>query len=392
MPPTTDTATMPAADVVRPGEMRLREVPVPEPGPGELLVRVEAALTCGTDIKTYRRGHPRIPLPMPMGHEFAGVVAATGAGVTAFREGDAIACVPTAPCGDCRLCRRGRESLCPDAVGRMVFGAFAGFVRLPRHIVEANVFKRPDGLPAVHAAALEPLACVVHGANRVALDRAETVVFVGDGPIAMLFAQLARLRGAGRVLLVGRHEARLEVARALGIQALAHPGAESEERAGGTAAGSGRGGSRSRLREPVLAWTGGIGADIVVEVVGRPEVWEEAAGLVAPGGELLLYGGCAAGTRASFDTERIHYEEVDIKGAFHYGHSDVRAARDLLVEGAIDVAPLITHERPLARLEEAIRLVLNREAVKVAIVPDAGGAGEPAQRPVPEGRARGGAR
>ncbi|MFW6078272.1 MAG: zinc-dependent alcohol dehydrogenase [Gemmatimonadota bacterium] len=343
-------ARMRAAHLVEPGRVELREVAVPEPGPGELVVRVEAALTCGTDIKTYRRGHPKIPTPSPMGHEFAGVVAAVGAGVDAFREGDPIACVPTAPCGECRPCRRGRENLCPDAVGRMVLGAFAEYVRLPAHIVATNAFVRPAPLPAERAAMLEPLACVVHGAARVALEAAETAALVGDGPIALLFLQLARRAGAGRVLLAGKHAARMEAARALGADAVVDVTTEP-------------------LEEAVDRWTDGAGADVVVEVVGRPEVWERSASLVAAGGELLLYGGCAAGTTASFDTYRIHYEEIDVKGAFHYGRADVRRAWDLLLGGGVETGPLVTHERALADLEDALGLVLTREAVKVALRP-----------------------
>ena len=376
---------MRAAVLVRPGHVEMREVPIPAPGPGEMLVRVDAALTCGTDIKTYQRGHPRIPLPTPMGHEFSGTIAAVGAGVDRFREGDAIACVPTAPCGECRLCRRGRENLCPDAVGRMVFGAFAEYVLLPRHIVERHVFPRPAGLAAHEAAALEPLACVVHGADRVALGRAENVVFLGDGPITLLFLQVARLRGAGRVIVVGRHEARLAVARKLGAETIREPvggwsdvgvgsremvagkgnGADTED---GSGAATPRGADIS-LRDAILERTGGIGADVVVECVGRPEVWELAATFAAPGGEVLLYGGCAAGTQASFDTLRLHYEEVDLKGAFHYRPASVREAYELLADGRVAAAPLVTHTRPLDRLEEALGLVLRREAVKVAVMP-----------------------
>lgn len=346
----TPDARMLAAVLVEPGRVELSEVRVPEPGAGEVLVRVEAALTCGTDIKTYRRGHPKIPLPTPMGHEFAGTVAAVGAGVDRVREGDAVACVPTAPCGECRLCRRGQDSLCPEAVGRMVFGAFAEYALLPRHIVETNLFARPAGLPAAHAAALEPLSCVVHGADRIALERAETVVLVGDGPIALLFLQLAKLADGPRVLLAGKHPVRLDAARTLGADDVVDV-------------------TTASLDAAVRERTDGVGADAVVEVVGRPQVWERAASLVAPGGELLVYGGCAAGTTATFDTYRIHYDEVDVKGAFHYGRSDVRRAWDLLTSGAVRVAPLITAERRLAELEDALEMVLGREAVKVAVRP-----------------------
>lgn len=342
------TKTMLAARLLEPGRLEMVEVPVPEPGPGELVVRVEAALTCGTDVKTYQRGHPFIPLPSPLGHEFAGTVAAAGSGGHGFREGDAIACVPTAPCGRCRLCRRGHENLCADAAGRLVLGGFAEYVLLPRHIVDVNVFHRsPDRLGPEAAAALEPLACVVHGADRVALERAETAVLLGDGPIALLFLQIARRRGAGKVLVAGRHAARLEVARGLGADRLVQTAQEP-------------------LEQAVRDWTGGVGADVVIECVGRPETWEAAATLVAPGGELLLYGGCAAGTRASFDTYRLHYQEVDVKGAFHYGREEVRRAFDTLVDGAVRIDPLITHRRPLTDLAAGFELVLSRQALKVA--------------------------
>jgi L-iditol 2-dehydrogenase len=336
------------AELIRPGVLEMREVPVPSPGPGELLVRIEVALTCGTDLKTYRRGHPKIPLPAPFGHEFAGTVAATGEGVTAFRAGDAIVAVPTAPCGECRLCSRGRENLCPAAVGRIVLGAFAEYLLLPAHLVaQGHVLHRPAHLSAEHAAALEPLACVVHGARRVSLAAAETVVILGDGPIALLFVQLALAAGA-RVLLAGRHEIRLAAARSFGAETVVSRNANP--------------------RELVLDHIRG-GADLVIESVGDPALWETAHALASPAGEVLLYGGCAAGTRASFDTARLHYDEIDLKGAFHYTHAAVREAFDLLASGTVAVAPLITHRRPLAALEQALALVVTREAIKVAVLP-----------------------
>lgn len=361
-----------AAQLIRPGSVELTRAPVPSPGPGEVLLRVETALTCGTDLKTYRRGHPRIPLPSPMGHEFSGRVATVGEGVDAFREGDPVAAVPTAPCGSCRLCRRGRPSLCDDGVGRMVFGAFAEYLLLPEHIVQRHLFARPASMPPHVAAALEPLACVVHGLGRVDLERAETVLLIGDGPIALLFLQLARSpatvaattgdtgasaasgadpAGSGRrVLLAGKHALRLDAARQLGADAAVDVG-------------------EVPLDHAVRDWTDGRGADLVIECVGRPEVWESAAALAAVGGEVLLYGGCAAGARVVFDPYRIHYEEVDVKGAFHYDPADVRRAFALLRAGAVDIDALVTHRVPLTRLEEGLELALSRQAIKVAIEP-----------------------
>jgi L-iditol 2-dehydrogenase len=341
---------MRAAVLIEPGRVELREVDRPVPGPGEIVLQVDAALTCGTDLKTFRRGHPLIPLPAPLGHEFAGTVAAVGTDVARFREGDAVAGVPTAPCGECRMCQRGRDSLCPAAVGRIALGAFADYLRLPAHIVGTNLFARPADLPPEWAAALEPLACVVHGAARVRLDDVETVVLLGDGPIALLFLQLVLQRGARRVLVVGRHAARLEVARTLGAEHVLNTEPAS-------------------LVDAVLAWTGGVGADLVIECVGTTETWEIAPELAASAGVVLLFGGCPAGTRACFDSYRVHYEEVELIGAFHYGRADVRAAWRLLSEGEIQIAPLITHHRPLDRFEEALDLALSRVAIKVAVHP-----------------------
>jgi L-iditol 2-dehydrogenase len=340
---------MKRAELLRPGHMELRDVAQPVPGAGEVVVRIEAALTCGTDIKTYQRGHPKIPLPAPLGHEFAGVISAVGAGVERFREGDAIACTPTAPCGLCRLCLRGHDSLCPQAVGRILLGAFGEFIIVPAHIVQSNMFERPASLTPERAAVLEPLSCVVHGADRLLLERAERVIIVGDGPIALLFGQVAQLRGAGEVMLFGKHDIRLRAAEAVGLTAVDTGDAD--------------------IRTVTQELTDGIGADVVVECVGRPELWEAAFDCVAPAGELLAFGGCAAGTRASFDTYRLHYEEVDVKAAFHYGRADVRRGYDLLLDGAVNVDVLVTHHEPLDRLQHALDRVIARKAIKVAVHP-----------------------
>jgi L-iditol 2-dehydrogenase len=343
------TARMRQAQLLRPGVLEMRDVPMPSPAPGEVVVKIEAALTCGTDIKTFQRGHPRIPLPAPLGHEFSGIIAAVGDGVERFREGDAIASTPTAPCGQCRLCERGHDSLCAQAIGRIVLGAFGDYIRVPAHIVQSNMFERPATLSAERAAVLEPLACVMHGADRVLLERADCVIIIGDGPIALLFGQVALLRGAGEVLLFGKHDIRLRAAETVGLTAV-DVGSDD-------------------VRVVAKDMTDGVGADVVVECVGRPELWEAAFDCVASAGELLAFGGCAAGTRAAFDTYRLHYEEVDVKGAFHYGRADVRHAYDLLLDEDINADVLITHHETLDNLERALDLVIKREAIKVAVRP-----------------------
>lgn len=230
-----------------------------------------------------------------------------------------------------------------------MLGAFGDYIRIPAHIVQANMFERPPSLSAEHAAVLEPLACVMHGADRVLLERAERVIIMGDGPIALLFGQVALLRGSEEVLLFGKHDIRLRAAETVGLSAIDVGDAN--------------------LRSLAMDLTDGMGADVVVECVGHPALWEAAFECVATAGELLAFGGCAAGTRASFDTYRLHYEEVDVKGAFHYGRADVRHAYDLLLDEDVNADVLITHHESLDQLQRALDLVIAREAIKVAVHP-----------------------
>ena len=338
-------ATMCAAFLQAPGHIELREVSVPRPESGELLLRVDVALTCGTDLKMYRRGHARLPLPAPFGHEFAGTVVAAGGGAAHFREGDAVACVPTAPCGACRFCASERANLCAAAVGRMVLGAFAEYVLLPTHIVARHVFHRDAPIDATTSALLEPLSCVIHGAHRIDWQRHSRVLVLGDGAIALMFARVAALRGAD-VLVLGHHEARLAVARAYGAR---------------TAAAKDAAAARAAVRDEDRSQ--------IIECVGTPETWRLASELAPAGGSVLLFGGCAAGAEATFDAYRLHYEEVDLTGAFHYTPRAVEEAWQLLHTGAVDAARLVTHRVPLNELPRALELMGRREAIKVAVVP-----------------------
>jgi L-iditol 2-dehydrogenase len=232
----------------------------------------------------------------------------------------------------------------------MNFGAFADYLLLPAHVVAGGTFVRPPGMSADEAAALEPLACVVHGARRLALAHAEHVVILGDGPIALLFLQVARLNGAGRILIAGRHAQRLAVARELGAAVTVDSSSDD-------------------LRGAVADFTNGTFADVVVECAGSADAWSMAATLAGTAAEVLLFAGRPAGEMATFDAYRIHYEEIDIKGAFHYGSKDVREALNLLTRRDVQIAPLVTHRRPLARFHEALDLALERRALKVAVEP-----------------------
>jgi len=336
--------------LLRPKELVLLRTVRPEPGEGEVLARVAVALTCGTDLKTYERGHPRLKVPGPLGHEWAGSVESVGPGVQNFRPGDRIVATPTAPCGDCAFCARLEENLCLHLFEQMAIGAYGDFLLLPRHIVNRNAFRIPAGVSDIAAAFLEPLACVVHGADRLKLSGDRSVVLLGDGPMALLFVQVARLRGAGRVVLVGRNTQRLQVARQLGTDFVIDA-------------------RDTDVRTALDAITDGVGADTIVECVGRPEAWEEAVRLVRRGGAVLFFGGCERGSIVKLDTESAHYDEIAMMGAFHYTPASVRRAWELIQSGALKLDPLVSDRLSLEDLEEAFERVQRREAVKLAIVP-----------------------
>jgi L-iditol 2-dehydrogenase len=340
--------------LIAPGLLELREIPAPLPGPGELLVRIRAALTCGTDLKTWRRGHPKIPLPSPFGHEFSGTVTDAGEGVTTFRPGDAVMAVHSAPCTDCFYCRAGQENLCERVMDTKILGAFAEEILLPAHIVARNVFLKPPQVSFAAAAFLEPLACVVYGLQVQPARRGETVLILGAGPIGLLFLLLAKARGAARVIVAGRRRTRLDLARGLGADLVIDAALED-------------------VLATVRAATGGRGADQVIECTGRPEAWETAPILVRKGGRILLYGGCPAGTTVTFDAGRLHYDEITLQGVFHFNPRAVAEACELLNTGAIDVSPLISGRFPLPELEGALRLLQEGHGLKYLIEPEAEG-------------------
>ncbi|RMG13088.1 MAG: alcohol dehydrogenase [Planctomycetota bacterium] len=347
------TATMLQGLVADLGRLELREVPVPEPGPGELVARVDLAMTCGTDLKTFRRGHPKFPLPTPLGHEFTGTVARVGAGVGRFREGDPILAVPSAPCGECPSCLRGLENLCDRIhAGNLAWGAFAEFIRIPAHVVRRNVFPRPPDLDLTHAALLEPLSCVVHGIEVLDLARRDTVLVLGAGPIGLLYVALLKRRGVPRVVVLGKRATRLAAARALGADEVLDLDASSDPLAS----------IRALAPEGVCA---------AVECVGRTEAWQLAEASLRKGGEVLFYGGCPGGSSISLDTRRVHYDALTLKGAFHFTPSDVRIALDLIRRRALPLDRVVSGEYPLARLGEAFETLQGGECLKLAIRPKA---------------------
>jgi len=346
--------SMTGAMLLGPEHIEIREVPVPRPGPGEMLLAVEAATTCGTDVKVFKRGgHPRmLKVPTLFGHEMAGRVAALGAGAVGFAEGDAVVVANSAPCLECDPCRRGRENLCEDL--QYLNGAFADYMLVPERFVERNTHPIPAGLDFGRAALTEPLACVLHGMDACELERygaagpVECVVF-GGGPIGLLFVAALALDGH-RVLLADPNPSRLEVGLAMGA-------AEGIEIA--------RGGGQADVVRQVTE--GGKGAWVAVDATGVPEVWLDALAVVRPGGLVNLFGGCAPGTSIPLDTHLIHYSELTLKGVYHHRPATVRRALAMLADEAFKADLLLSGERPVAEVEAALRSMMDKQALKVVI-------------------------
>ncbi|MEX2147736.1 MAG: zinc-binding dehydrogenase [Candidatus Rokuibacteriota bacterium] len=344
------SATMRAVVFHGPGDLRDEEVAIPEPRRGEIVLKVEAALTCGTDVKTLRRGHPvMIPrVPTVFGHEFAGTVAATGAGVTGVRDGDRAVAANSAPCGECRLCGAGRPNLCEDLL--FVNGAYGQYIALPPRLVARNLVRLGAGVPAARAAFAEPLACALLGVERARVESGQTVMVIGHGPLGCLLGMVAAARKA-RVILVGKAGWRFDRVQALGIA----------ECVDATAAGD--------VVAAVRGLTGGRGVDVAIDATGRPEVWEQALAAVGRGGSVVFFGGCAPGTSITVDTRRTHYEELSLLGAFHHTPEVFRRAVDLLEAGTIDPDGLITHRMGLRGVRQALDMMARGEALKVLIEP-----------------------
>lgn len=293
-----------------PGDLRIEDVADPEPGDGDVLVQVEVALTDGTDLKAFRRGHPVLlrDLPTPFGHEFCGIDTATGRRVVAANsDGDL-------------------DDL------QLLNGAYAELLLVPERIARVNLHPVPDGLPSEVAALVEPLACCLHGVERAELHGGETVAILGAGPIGLMLCACVADAGARPVVVGGRPERRALVPDFGGV--------------------SGE----------------GAGADVVIEAAGTATAWGQTLGLVRKGGTVILFGGLSRGEELGFDAFRLHYDEVTLRGSFHHTPRTVRAALAFLSTRAYPWERLITHRVTLDQLP-ALFADPPHDLLKAAVVP-----------------------
>ena len=352
----TATHTMLAAVLYGKEDLRVEQLPVPEPAAGEIVVRVRAALTCGTDLKVYRRGYHAKMLqpPIPFGHELAGEVASVGAGVRKFRVGDRVVALNSAPCGACDFCRWGQENLCDNLLFNN--GAYAEYIRIPARIVEKNTLPVPEAVALEHAAMTEPLACVLHGIDETGIQPGQQVVVIGAGPIGLMFMHLAHKMGA-EVIAVVKRAAQAETAKKFGASSAVESSSPAETIAA------------------VRVFTShGRGADAVVEAVATPQTWQWAVEMVRKGGAVNFFGGCAAGTTVELDTNRLHYNNLTLHASFHHRPSVCRRALDWIASDELDCAGFLTARKPLSEIVPVFAGMMNRSGdsaanIKTVVVP-----------------------
>ncbi len=338
-------------------DLRLEQVADPTPGPGEVVLEVTTATTCGTDLKVWRRGgHARMLKPPTLfGHEAVGRIVALGKGVQDWQLGDRVVANNSAPCLECFFCQRQEYSLCQHLIFNN--GTFAQYLKIPAAIVAHNLHRVPETLPDALAAMTEPLACVLHGVARSGLEALHQppgvppkVAIIGDGAIGLMFVGAIACCGAD-IILFGGSDQRLDIGRAFGANHTEnHHHIDS-------------------IPARVRAFTDGMGADIVIEATGAPSVWETAIACGRPGATINLFGGCPRDTRISVETERLHYSELTLKGVFHNTPTYVRQSLDLLTSQMLPFEKLITDTQPLRNLDTVFADMKARKTIKAAIQP-----------------------
>lgn len=342
---------MKAAVLYGPSDVRLEEIPIPEINENEVLVNIKSALTCGTDRKVYLRGgHPTmIKPPSTFGHEFSGIIAKVGKNVEErFKEGMRVVAANSAPCGECFWCKNGKFSSCEDIL--YINGAYAEYIKIPERIVKMNLLEIPDNVSFKEASLTEPLACVVHGVEESNIKLGDTVVINGAGPIGLMFIRLAKLKGA-RVISTDLKDERLNQAKKIGADELIN------------------GSNVSDLVEEVRNKTKDKkGVDVAIEAAGVPELWEKTINMVRKEGLVNLFGGCAPGTKITIDTKTFHYNEVTIKGVYHHTPYYVEKALDLISQKVVGADILISHEFPLTKIHEVLKMLVSNEGIKIAVL------------------------
>jgi L-iditol 2-dehydrogenase len=329
-------------------QVRLEEIEPRPLGPGEIRIQIEAALTCGTDLKVFKRGYhaKMIVPPAVFGHELAGTVSEVSSAECGVQIGERVVVANSAPCGECFHCRQGQENLCEHLL--FLNGAYAESIVVPARLVQKNLLRLKPETAFRDAALVEPLACVVQGVEDTQLRAGQHVLVLGAGPIGLMFVALAKNLGCA-VTVAGRRAVRLEAAHRLGADEVI------DIRDGSNLVARVREGSKTHF-------------DAVIEAVGRPETWESSVHLVRKGGVVNFFGGCASGTSITLDTTLIHYSNLTLLASFHHTPRTIRRALEFVESGIISARDFVDGECPLSGLPALFQsMAAGNRAVKTLI-------------------------
>ena len=332
-------------------DLRIERTEIHKVSDGEVLVRVKAATTCGTDLKIYQRGYVEkiIKLPTIFGHEWAGEVVEVAHSLDWPKRGMRVRAGNSAPCLHCMMCQKGKYNLCENMI--WLWGAYAEYIKVPARTVLVNTQEIPTHVSYEEAAVTEPLACVLHGVEEAGVKMGDSVAIIGAGPIGLLHLLTAKKMGVEKAIMIDVVDERLEFAEKMGADETINSGRENPT-------------------EKVRKYTSGYGVDVAIEAIGLQATWEEAFGLVRRGGTVLEFGGCPPGTEIKLNAESLHYGEMKIVGAFHATPLHFRKALNLIASRTIDVRPLITRKMKLEELKEAFNILsTSKNEIKIAIVP-----------------------
>lgn len=348
------TSTNKAVVYYAPGDIRVEQIAAPACGDDEIRVKVDACAVCGTDLKTYLRGNPRIKAPKVMGHEFTGIVETVGGQVGGFSIGERIVMATSISCGECYYCEKGWTNLCVDLapMGFTYPGGMAEYTTIPaRALANGHVVKVPEGVKAEHAALAEPLSCAVNSAENCGVGQGDTVVVIGAGPMGIMNACVAKIFGAEKIILAETNPLRLKQAEAFGFDVLVDPGKED-------------------LGKVVRDETDGIGADVVIVAAPAARPQEQAPELVRKRGTVCLFASLPSGDSAiSLDSRPIHYGELRIVGTSDSTAAHVQKAVDFLSDGAIAADKLATDVLGLDDIFKAYDLMQSGRALRVVLKP-----------------------
>ncbi|NQV34004.1 MAG: alcohol dehydrogenase catalytic domain-containing protein [Phycisphaeraceae bacterium] len=347
-------ATMKAIRYYGPQDIRVEEVDVPQCGDNEIRVKVDACAVCGTDLKAYKSGNPRIKPPQIMGHEFTGLVDIVGSDVTGFADGDRVVMATSVSCGQCAYCDQGNPNLCVDVapMGFTYAGGMAEWVVIPnRALANGHVIKVPETVKPEHAALAEPVSCAVNSIENSVIRPGDVVVVIGAGPMGIINGCVAKQQGAAKIILAEINPDRLRQGAAFGFDQLVDP-------------------ANQDLQQIVMDETDGLGANVVIVAAPAAPPQEQAPALVRKRGTVCLFASLPVGGHLlSMDSRAIHYNEIRVVGTSDSTPAHVEAAVDMISQGTIPVEKLASHILPMDDVMLAFELMQSGEALRVVLKP-----------------------